>query len=148
VGQAIQPIVSSSFGVKNIDRARSVLRYALVTAMIMGMIFFSFVMCFPDIIMRIYMDATEEILNLGPGIARVFSFAYLLMGINIVTSYYLQALKQSTNALIVSLLRGFVICLILMTLLPAIVGFNAIWLTMPLTELLTLFVALKLLQKK
>ncbi|MDR1580783.1 MAG: AAA family ATPase [Synergistaceae bacterium] len=96
---------------------------------------------------KLYMDATEEILTLGPGIVRVFSFAYLLMGINIVTSYYLQALKQSINALIVSLSRGFVICLILMTLLPAIVGFNAIWLTMPLTELLTLFVALKLLRK-
>jgi Na+-driven multidrug efflux pump len=70
------------------------------------------------------------------------------MGMNIIGSYYLQALKQSKNALIISLLRGFVICLILIFLLPAIAGFNAIWLTMPLTELFTLFFVLKLLHKK
>jgi putative MATE family efflux protein len=148
VGQAIQPIVSSNFGVKNFDRVRSVLKFALVTAVTMGVIFFSFAFCFPDAILRMYMDATGEILILGPGIVRIFSFAYLLMGFNIVASYYLQALKQSANALVISLLRGFVICLILVILLPAIAGFNAIWLTMPLTELLTLFFALKLLPKK
>jgi Na+-driven multidrug efflux pump len=67
---------------------------------------------------------------------------------NIVASYYFQALKQSRNALIISLLRGFAVCLILMFLLPAIAGFGAIWLTMPLTELLTLFFVFTLLRKK
>ncbi|MDR2816961.1 MAG: hypothetical protein LBB62_09715 [Proteiniphilum sp.] len=148
LGQAIQPIVSSNFGVRNFDRVRSVLKFALITAVAMGIIFFSLAVCFPDAILRMYMDATVEILTLGPVIVRVFSFDYLLMGINIVTSYYLQALKQSASALAISLLRGFVICLILVILLPAIAGFNAIWLTMPLTELLTLFVALKLLREK
>jgi putative MATE family efflux protein len=145
VGQAIQPIISSNFGVKRLNRVGSILKYALITAILMGIIFFSFVICFPDTILRMYMDATSEIVTLGPGIVRIFSFAYLLMGINIVASYYLQALKQSVNALIITLLRGFVICLILMIMLPDIFGFYAIWLTMPLTELLTLFFVLKLL---
>ncbi|MHB9292392.1 MATE family efflux transporter [Hollandina sp. SP2] len=148
VGQAIQPIVSSNFGVRNFERVSSVLKYVLVTAMIMGVLFFSLVISFPDTVLRMSMDASAEILTLGPGIVRTFSCAYLLMGINIVTSYYLQALQQSAHALIISLLRGFVIYLILVILLPAIAGFNAIWLTLPLTELLTLLFALKLLYKE
>jgi putative MATE family efflux protein len=148
IGQGIQPIVSSNFGVKKLDRTRSVLKYAFITAFVMGTAFFAFIVCFPDTILRIYMNTTEEILRVGPGIVRVYSFAYLLMGINIVASYYLQALKQSSNALIVSLFRGFAVCLILMFLLPVIAGFGAIWLTMPLTELLTLFFVFKLLHKK
>jgi Na+-driven multidrug efflux pump len=57
-------------------------------------------------------------------------------------------LEQSKNALIISLLRGFAIYLVLVFLLPAIAGFNAIWLTMPFTELLTLLFVFKLLQKR
>jgi Na+-driven multidrug efflux pump len=94
------------------------------------------------------MRPAGEILRVGPKIVRIYSFAYLLMGMNIIGSYYLQALKQSNNALIISLLRGFFIYLILVFLLPVIAGFNAIWLTMPVTELLTLFFTLKLLYKK
>jgi putative MATE family efflux protein len=148
IGQGIQPIVSFNFGVKKLDRVRSVLKYAFITAFTMGTAFFAFVVCFPDSILRAYMNTTEEILIVGPGIVRVYSFAYVLMGMNIVASYYLQALKQSNNALIISLLRGFAVCLILIFLLPATAGFGAIWLTMPLTELVTLFFVFKLLHKK
>jgi Na+-driven multidrug efflux pump len=147
VGQAIQPIVSSNFGAKNLIRVRSVLKYALITALAMGITFFSFIVCFPDGILRMYMNTTDEILTIGPGIVRTYSFAYLLMGINIVASYYLQTLMQSNNALLISLLRGFAVSLALVFLLPAVAGFNAIWLTMPLAELLTLFIVLALLRK-
>jgi Na+-driven multidrug efflux pump len=94
------------------------------------------------------MHTTGEILTVGPGIIRIYSFVYLLMGMNIIASYYFQALEQSKNALIISLLRGFAIYLILVFLLPVIAGFNAIWLTMPLAELLTLFFVFKLLKKE
>jgi putative MATE family efflux protein len=147
VGQAAQPIVSSNFGVKNLHRVRIILRYSTITAFVMGVIFFASIVSSPDTILRIFMNTTEEILTVGPGVVRIYSFAYLIMGMNIVASYCLQALKQSKNALVISLLRGFVIYLILVFLLPAIAGFNAIWLTMPLTELSTLPFALKFLRK-
>jgi Na+-driven multidrug efflux pump len=143
VGQAVQPIVSSNFGVKNLHRVRIILRYSIITAFVMGVMFFALIVFSPDTILRIFMQTTEEILTIGPGIVRMYSFAYLMMGINIVASYYLQALKQSKNALFISLLRGFVVYLILVFLLPAIAGFDAIWLTRPFTELLTLPFALK-----
>jgi Na+-driven multidrug efflux pump len=147
IGQGIQPIVSSNFGAKRLDRVRSILKYAFITAFIMGAAFFTSVVCFPGSIFRIYMNTTEEILRVGPGIVRIYSFSYLLMGMNIVASYYLQALKQSNNALIISLLRGFAVYLILLFLLPVIAGFDSIWLTMPLTESVTLFFAFILLRK-
>jgi Na+-driven multidrug efflux pump len=148
VGQAIQPIVSANFGVKNLYHVRIVLRYSIITVFIMGVIFFTLLFCFPDTLLRMFMHTTGEILRIGPKIVRIYSFAYLLMGMNIIGSYYLQALKQSKKAFIISLLRGFVIYLILVFLLPAIAGFNAIWLTIPLTEFLALFFVVKLLKKE
>jgi putative MATE family efflux protein len=148
VGQAIQPIVSSNFSVKNSCRVRTVLRYSIITAFAMGALFFGLIFCFPETTLRMFMRPAGEILKVGREIVRIYSFAYLLMGMNIIGSYYLQALKQSKNAFIISLLRGFVIYLILIFLLPAIAGFSAIWLTVPLTELFTLFFMLKLLHKK
>jgi putative MATE family efflux protein len=148
VGQAIQPLASVNFGVRSFDRVSSILKYALLTSLAMGLFFFSITFFFPEAIFRMYMDATDEIITHGAGIARIFSFAFLTLGINVVSSYFLQAIELSSSALIISLLRGFVICLILLFLLPSAFGFSAIWLTLPLTELMTLVFALFVLRRK
>jgi putative MATE family efflux protein len=148
VGQAIQPLASVNFGDRNFGRVSSILKYALITSIVMGLLFFSVAICFPEAILRMYMDATDEIIEHGTVIVRIFSFAFLTLGINVVSSYFLQAIELSSSALIISLLRGFVICLILLFLLPAAFGFGAIWLTLPLTELMTLVFVIFVLRRK
>ena len=76
-----------------------------------------------------------------------YSFAFLLMGINVAGSYFLQAILKTKEALFISLLRGFVFSGLLMFALPAAFGFSAIWWAMPLSELLTLAVTLPFRKK-
>lgn len=148
IGQAIQPIISSNLGAGEFERIYSILKLSMRTAVMMGLGFFLLIYVFPQTILKIYMDTTNEILLIGPEIMRKYAWAFLLMGVNIVASYYFQSLMQSRKSLIISLLRGFFLCLVLIILLPALAGADAIWWTMPLTELITLLAALALLRKK
>lgn len=147
VGQALQPIVSINHGALQRGRIRQVLSLAMGTALVMGILFFALVECFPAGILRLFMRVTPPVLAIGPGILRIYAAAFLLMGFNIVASYYLQSTLKNNQSLIISLLRGVVLCAALAFLLPALFGFDAIWWAMPATEALTLAVTLVFLGK-
>ncbi len=146
VGQAIQPIVSINAGAGQTGRVKETLHLAMMTSGVMGILFTAAVLTFPGEILSAYMDATKEILEIGPAVLRVYGISFLLMGINIVAGYFLQAMLESTKSMVISLLRGFIICSIFLLLLPPVFGFEAIWWTMPLTEGITFVIAVKLLK--
>lgn len=147
VGQCIQPAVSVNFGAKNYPRVRWMLRAAMLTAGVMGVVFCGACELFPTFFLRLYMDVTDEVLAVGPGILRVYTTCLLFMGFGVVGIYYLQSILRSKQSAALSLLRGFVLCVTLMLVLPALFGFDAIWLTMPLTELLTMLLAIVFLRR-
>ena len=147
VGQAIQPIVSINHGAQKHDRVRHVLKLTLITAAVMGILFFAVVELFPAAILRLFMDVTASVLAIGPAILRIYAIGFLLMGGSIVTSYYFQSILQSGRSLLISLLRGFFFSATLLVILPLLFGFDAIWWGIPIAELLTLLVSVYLLKK-
>ncbi len=147
VGQSIQPLVSINHGAEQHDRVRKLLSLALGTAAVMGVLFCGVVELFPETILRLFMDVTDSVLVIGPAILRTYAIAFLLMGGSIVASYYFQSILKNGHSLLISLLRGFIFCAVLVLLLPAVFGFDAIWWAMPITELLTLIVSFVLIKK-
>lgn len=147
VGQCIQPAVSVCHGAGKPERVRFMRRAALYTALGMGAAFCLVCELFPVQVLRLYMDVTDEVLAVGPGILRVYATSLLFMGVGVVGIYYLQSILRSRQSVALSLLRGFVLCVALMLLLPALFGFDAIWLTIPLSELVTAIIAAVLMKK-
>lgn len=148
IGQSIQPIVSTNHGAGKTGRVRQILRLAMGTAFVMGLLFWGVVELFPGAVLRLFMDVTDSVMAVGPGILRVYAFAFLLMGFNVVGSYYFQSVLKNGKSLLISLLRGFVLCVILLLLLPAVFGFDAIWWAIPATELITLAITVLLLRHR
>lgn len=85
---------------------------------------------------HLFMSPAEEVLQIAPGIIRDYGFSFLLLPLNIFSTYYFQAVIKPQAAFVVSVARGLVISGILILALPAIAGANSIWFAMPLTELL------------
>ena len=81
------------------------------------------------------MASTDSVLQIAPGIMRVYCFAYLFLPLNIFATYYFQSVMLPRKALIVSLTRGIVLCGILVFLLPLLFGAELLWWVMPITEL-------------
>ena len=70
----------------------------------------------------------------------------LVMAANTMISAYFYSTKRSRQAVIMNLLRSFVINLAVIFLLPELLGAEAVWFTFGAYELLVLAVALYLLK--
>lgn len=137
VGQASQPIISANFGAGKGSRIRQTLKYALATAALFGLVWTGLSLSIPNRFIRIFMSPTQEVLQVAPAIIRTYGLSFLLLPLNIFSTYYFQAIVKPQAAFIVSVARGLVISGILILLLPALAAPEAIWAAMPLTELMT-----------
>ena len=135
VGQASQPIISSNFGAGKGERIRQTLRYAIGTTSFFGIIWTVVCLAIPNQFIHLFMSPTEEVLQIAPAIIRCYGLSFLLMPLNIFSTYYFQALMKPKAAFVVSISRGLIISGILILLLPIVTGANSIWFAMPLTEL-------------
>lgn len=142
VGQAAQPILSANYSLGLTDRVRQTMKYALWTVGIFGLLWMALMLAVPNTFVGIFMSPTERVLELAPGIMRIYGLSYLLLPLNILATYYFPSVNRPRPALAVSLARGVVLSGLLVYVLPALLGSGAVWWVMPLTELLVALYAL------
>lgn len=136
IGQAAQPIISTNFGAGQGKRIKEILKYALGTAAVFGTVWTVISLAVPNLYIRIFMTPTKDILAIAPMIIRYYGISFLLLPLNIFSTYYFQAILKPSTSFLVSVARGAVISGILIYLLPIIAGPNSIWFAMPITELI------------
>ena len=147
VGQAAQPIISINFGAKKWQRIKETLRYALYTVGAFSIFWTALSLIFPNLYIYIFMKPTEAILEISPTIIRCYSISFLLLPLNIFSTYYFQVLMKPGAAFYVSVFRGCIISGILIMLLPIVAGADSIWFAMPVTELLVAIYAVLMMNK-
>lgn len=98
-------------------------------------------LAWPNLYIRIFMRPTAAILTMAPGIIRTYAVSFLLLPLNIFSTYYFQAILKPGAAFPVSVARGLVISGALILLLPVVLGAASIWWAMPVTELLVAYYA-------
>ncbi len=136
IGQASQPIISINFGAGRWGRIRATLRYALATAAFFSLAWTAAALAFPNGFIRIFMAPTERVLSIAPFIIRCYGLSFLLLPLNIFSTYYFQSLMRPEISFLVSVSRGMLVSGLLILFLPAAAGARALWLAMPVTELL------------
>lgn len=136
IGQASQPIISMNFGAGYGNRIRTLLRYTLCTAALFSIFWTGLSLLAPNLYVRIFMSPDDHILEIAPAIIRAYGLSFLLLPLNIFSTYYFQALMKPLDAFIVSVSRGALISGILIYLLPAFLSGESIWFAMPITELI------------
>ena len=63
-------------------------------------------LAWPDLYIRIFMRPTAAILAMAPGIIRTYAVSFLLLPLNIFSTYYFQAILKPGAAFFVSVARG------------------------------------------
>ena len=81
------------------------------------------------------MQPTDSVLRIAPDIIRCYGLSFLLLPLNIFSTYYFQSLMRPRSAFFVSVARGLVVSGTLIYTLP-LLGSSCIWFAMPLTELI------------
>lgn len=144
ISQAAQPIIAVNHGAGKSERVYGVRRLALFAACIVGIFVTGLGLLWPKLIIEIFLNPTEEILQMAPGAIRLYFWSFTGMAVNNVLSNYFQSVLKPAKALAICLSRGVVLSGIFVTILPMLfgLGITGIWITMPLTELLTFGLAI------
>lgn len=136
VGQAAQPLLSINFGANNGDRIKQTLKYALQATAFFSIVWTALLLLLPKAFVYIFMAPTPGVLAITPRIMRSYGISFLLLPLNVFSTYYFQSLIRPGASMLVSMLRGMIISGGLIYLLPAVAGADALWFTMPITELI------------
>ena len=147
VGQAAQPIISTNYGAGKGSRIREALRCSLCATAFFSIFWTLLSLACPNLYIRIFMSPTEQILEIAPRIIRSYAISFLLLPLNIYSTYYFQALLKPKAAFLVSVARGLVISGLLILILPIACDPDSIWFAMPMTELATAVYAVPAMRK-
>lgn len=148
VSDGIIPILGYNFGAGKKDRIRSVLKLAVCTNLVIGSILFLSLFIFGEQIVGLFFrDKENEALKIASYGVTIYSFAFLLIGLNILASSYFTAIGNAKISIIISALRGVVFVGGGILILPSLFGIDAIWYDVPIAEVCTLFVSFWLVRK-
>ncbi|MCI9082102.1 MAG: MATE family efflux transporter [Lachnospiraceae bacterium] len=145
IAQGIQPVVSKYYGAGESDRISAVYRYAVLTVAVLSAFIYAGTFFGAGQIAALFnSEGNQQLQDIAVKGLRLYFTACIFAGFNIVTSIYFTSIDRAKPGNIISLLRGIVLIVPLAYLMSGMFGLTGLWLTFPLTELLTAAAALAL----
>lgn len=143
IAQGIQPLISKSYGLKNYQVLRKVLKYALLTSLSIALVIYLGMFFNADRIIGIFnSEQNLEISQIAKTGIRIYFIGFFFAGINIIMAMYLSATEHAKNAFIISIARGCIIIVPLVLLLSRIWNMAGIWFAFVLTECIVTMAAI------
>lgn len=148
ISDGIIPIVSYNFGANQWSRIKQVLKLAAKSNMLIGLTLFILLLFFGEhVISLFFKNGEDEVMRIAANGTSIYAFAFLVNGLNILSSSYFTAMANAKISIIISLLRGLVFVVIGIYFLPLIFGIEGIWYAIPIAELCTFTVSVLLVRK-
>lgn len=144
--QGIQPIISFNYGADKDKRVLEILRFGMITVVLLGVLFYSLVNLFSHSLITIFTDDSSNLYYVTEEALRYYSFTYLLMGINIIISAYFTAIENAFMSCVLSSLRGLFFINILLYTLPKLFSTKGIWLSASINEFIIILVSIYFLK--
>lgn len=140
--QGIQPIISYNYGAHNFDRIKKILKIELTTVFILGISFYLFINTYTTNIISVFIKNDLGVSLIAKKAINIYSFSYLLMGLNIIITSFFTAIEDPFISSSLSTLRGFIFINILLYTFPTFLSDKGIWLSAPTNELFTLIISI------
>ena len=102
---------------------------------------------FPEQIVRVFVKPSKDVLSIAINSIRIYSTAFIIMGVNMVTGAYFQSIELAKESFIIAFSRGLLFVSICVFILPIFFGINGVWISVPIGEVLTLIVVFILVKK-
>lgn len=143
MAQGIQPIISANYGAGKLDRIRKVLRFGIITSLIIGFIAYTGGIIFDEQITAMFNGGNNlELANITVEGIRIYFIAFIFMGINLVIAAMFQSVLEMKFSAIISIGRGLIFTNICVLFLSKVMGINGVWISPVISEMLTLIIAL------
>lgn len=137
VASAAQPIISFNFGANRADRVRCIRKIGVATSGGIAILLYAFIYLCAKFLVYAFVVPTDEILIMANHAIRIYFLGSFALFANLYYGAYFQAVVKSKYSVIIGLLRGLILCTILVEILPKLFGGAIIWWVMPITEAIT-----------
>lgn len=135
LSQGIQPIISANYGIGNRVGVKTILMYAMVTAIFLSGTIYTVIYFDASQIAFIFNSERNETLQtLAVTGLKLYFLACPFIGFNIVTATYFTSTERPRPAQVISFLRGLFVLVPMAFLLSTVWKMTGIWYTYPLTE--------------
>lgn len=141
LAQGIQPLISINYGAKKTKRVHKFLKQGIIIAFILGAIFLSSCLLFPEALIGLFTTDKGTLLEITLNGCKIYLLSLLFSGMNMVIIGYLQAIENSTASLLLSLSKGILFITLYLLILPRFWNVNGIWAAVPFSEITTLLLA-------
>lgn len=142
ISQGIQPIISRSYGEGNYKNIMLTLKYGLIATIILSIAFYSAALLFAVPIASLFNgENNAELQKTAVNGIRIYFFGLLFAGLNILMSNYFASVKKAFPAMLVSLLKGFILIIPTAMVLSETIGIEGVWMSYPCAEAVTALTA-------
>ncbi len=138
LSDGVGAIISYNYGSRQLGRVKKALQLVIAAAIVIGAGFFLAIFGFSkEVIALFFNEGNEELLAFAVYGAKLYAFAFLVNGLNIVTAGYFTAIGSPKKAVLIALNKGIIWIAIGIVVLPLLFGIHGIWLTVPIAEIVT-----------
>ncbi len=155
VAQGSQPIIGYNYGAEQYDRIKQTLSKAIFVVTCGVLVAWALTMLFPTQLVQIFVKDDEALIQLGERALRLYFLVLPLIGFQIISSMFFQAIGKAKMSMFLVLSRTVLFQAPCILILPHFFGLDGVWVTVPISmtasSLLTgslLFYTLRQLSKK
>ncbi|MDD3043607.1 MAG: MATE family efflux transporter [Methanosarcinaceae archaeon] len=140
----LQPIVGYNYGAKQFSRIIESVKLSLKVSTLFSLLGFLVLFLFPEYILPIF-SPDAELTAVGTNAMKIIVLGLPVIGFQIVGTTVFQALGKARPAFFLSLARQLLFLLPLILVLPRFYGLNGIWVSFPISDILSFGLAAWLL---
>lgn len=150
IGYAIgsAPIIGYHYGAINHSELKNMLKKSIIIMSISGVIMTLLAQALALPIAKVFVGYDEGLFDMTVHAFRVFSFSFILAGINIFASSFFTALNNGAVSAAISFLRTLIFQSAAVIVLPMIWKLDGIWLSITVAEVFALIISVTFLAAK
>lgn len=133
INQGTQPIVGYNYGAREYGRVKQALKLAITAGVTVATTGFILTQFLTEPLVRIF-NSDPELIAVATKGMRIFLSMLPLVGFQIISANYFQAVGKAPKAIFLSLLRQVLVLIPLLIILPKIFGLTGVWYAGPTAD--------------
>ncbi len=135
INQGAQPIIGFNYGAKQYRRVKEALKYAIVGGTIISTFGFIMTQFFTVAMIKMF-NSDPELISVATVGMRTFLVMLPIIGFQIISSNYFQAVGKAPKSMFLGLLRQVIVLIPMLIILPQFFGLMGVWYAGPTADLI------------
>lgn len=135
------PIVGYNYGAKNYSELKNMLKKGMFLMCTAGLIMMLLAQILAGPLAKVFVGYDTELFEMTKHAFKLFSFSFILAGLNIFASSFFTALNNGGISAAISFMRTLVFQLLSVLILPMIFGLDGIWWAITVAEVFAFIIS-------